>query len=261
MDVLNIKNADLVVNKDSSILLRNINLTVKTGEIVLLSGVNGSGKSTLLKALLSFSTTDDSEYAVLKSGTVLFCGEKSLKDISTKIIYIDQKDDPGKEYRIAEKVLLDGIPDFVKNKKEYLYNWLTKYDALTKEDVNGIYNDNLGKKDKPILKKRFMALSGGQKKWICILQGILKSEIDGYKIALIDEPLNNLDARHIKQFNNLLLRILDKHPDFCFLIISHCHAFTKISKLYEINENELINKEYQTHNCFGAYDGSGYYKI
>lgn len=260
MEVLSIRNSDLLKNEDASVLLSKINLSVDSGEIVLLSGVNGAGKSTLLKALLNFSVSDDSEYASLQNGSLELCGTTRLDDINTKVIYIDQKDEPGKESRTAEKILLDGLPDSIRNKKVFLHTWLDKYKALTEDDIKGGYNTTEGKIDKPLLKKRFMALSGGQRKWICLLQGLVKSDVEGYKIALIDEPLNNLDAKHIMQFSDLLLRITSFNQEFCFLIVSHCHAFTKIAKLYMIENNGLVRKEYLNHNCFGSYDEDGFYR-
>ena len=260
MVVLKIHDSDLVRKDNDISILNGIDIKVNSGEIVLLSGVNGAGKSTLLKSLLAYSICEESEYAGLKNGTLELCGAGLSDNVSQQIIYIDQKEDPGKEYRYSEKIILDGIPENIKNKKEFLDNWLKKYNVLTDDDIYGVFNSTTKRKDKPLLKKRFSTLSGGQRKWICILQGLIKSELEDYKIALIDEPLNNLDAKHIKQFNNLLLSILSKNPDFCFLIVSNCHAFTKISRFYEIEQNIVVEKEYQTHNCFGAYDSNGYYK-
>ena len=259
MVVLKIQDSNLKIKEDDSTILEKINLEVKSGEIVLLSGVNGAGKSTLLKSLMAYSVCDEVEYANL-IGTLEFCGSKISNNVNQEIIYIDQKDEPGKEYRCAKKIIFDGIPEKVPNKGTVLDDWLKEYDVLTDDDKNGVFNSATKKKDKPLLEKRFATLSGGQRKWICILQGLIKAGLEDYKIALIDEPLNNLDAKHIIKFNNLLLKILSKNPNFCFLIVSHCHAFKKISRLYEIEQNTVVEKKYQTHNCFGEYDSNGYYK-
>lgn len=260
MVVLNIQDSDLVRKDNEESILNKINLKVNSGDIVLLSGINGAGKSSLLKSLLAYSVCEELEYANFKNGTLKLCGAEFSDDVSQQIIYIDQKDEPGKEYRYSEKVIMDGIPESIKKKKKFLADWLEKYNVLTDDDISGVFNSTVKKKDKPLLKKRFSTLSGGQRKWICILQGLIKTELPDYKIALIDEPLNNLDAKHIKLFNNLLLSILSNNPNFCFLIVSHCHAFTKISRLYEIEKNTIVKKNYQTHNCFGPYNDEGFYE-
>ena len=65
MVVLKIQDSNLKIKEDDSTILEKINLEVKSGEIVLLSGVNGAGKSTLLKSLMAYSVCDEVEYANL----------------------------------------------------------------------------------------------------------------------------------------------------------------------------------------------------
>lgn len=55
MKTLSIKH----LNKNK--ILNDINLDIKSGEIVALVGPNGSGKSTLMKCIMGFSNIDSGE--------------------------------------------------------------------------------------------------------------------------------------------------------------------------------------------------------
>lgn len=98
MVVLKIHDSDLVRKDNDISILNGIDIKVNSGEIVLLSGINGAGKSTLLKSLLAYSICEESVYAGLKNGTLELCEAGLSDNVSQQIIYIDQKDDPGKEY-------------------------------------------------------------------------------------------------------------------------------------------------------------------
>jgi len=73
--ILSVKNADFgyVSGKEKIILLKNINLDVRKGELVSLIGRNGSGKSTMLRSLVRLQNPT--------SGTILL-DNKNIRDLS-----------------------------------------------------------------------------------------------------------------------------------------------------------------------------------
>lgn len=77
MKTLSIKH----LNKNK--ILNDINLDIKSGEIVALVGPNGSGKSTLMKCIMGFSNIDSGEIWIFDS----LNNKKALKDVACSIEY------------------------------------------------------------------------------------------------------------------------------------------------------------------------------
>lgn len=255
MSILNLENENLVIKSNNRVLLKNINLTVENGDKILFCGINGSGKSTLFKALYNFVCIDGDSYAELRDGKYTFCDSTNLEDLNQKIIYISQEDfiSPNPFSRV-EKCLLNGIPSEVANKKKFLADWIEKYKPFTQDD-----------NDKKLLKKRISSLSGGEKKYIAIIQSLLRCDSESVRLLLIDEPVNNLDAHHVRHLSDLLTRIshlskINDEKGFAMIIISHCHAFSNITKAFEIKDQKMEQIDYSIHNCFGSIDKDGYYQ-
>lgn len=249
MSILKLENENLGIKKDGRVLLKNINFTVEKGDKILFSGINGAGKSTLFKTLLGFASEDGDAYAQLQGGRYTFCDSENLQDLNQHIIYISQEDFIGKPFSRVEKALLQGIPETVSDKNKYLEDWFLKYKPFIQDDLN-----------KNLIEKRVFQLSGGEKKFVAILQSLLRCDFEGIKLAMIDEPVNNLDAKHIIQLSDLINRIHHFNPDFATILITHCHAFPTINKAYQIENGTIVESNYEVHNCFGKTDDNGYYQ-
>ena len=248
VSIVEISGSDLFLKRSGETILKNITLSVHEGEKILITGVNGSGKSTLLKAMTGFISSDGDAYAKLQGGTYLFCGSNNILEVNKHIIYIEQEDFIQKPFVKVGRALLDGISDDIQNKQMYLSDWLQKYQPFTQDDF-----------DKELLKKRVALLSGGEKKFIAILQGLIRCDSPDIRLVLIDEPVNNLDSRHIIQLSNLINRISFKNPHLAWILISHCRVFTNITQAYEVHAGKLELIDYKPHNCLGSCNESGFY--
>lgn len=248
MKILEINNSNLVITSEHRVLIKNINITVNSGDTVLISGINGVGKSSLFKALLP--NNEENIYSTLENGAFSFFESNNKKDLNQRIIDISQEDFLSKPslFLKVEDVLLYGLQS-IKEPKAYLKKWIEKYRPFIKDDF-----------DKKLIKKRIISLSGGEKKYVAILQGLVRSDLDGVSLALLDEPINNLDAKHIIQLSDLLRRIQYYNPDFAIILITHCHAFPYVNKAFEIKDNTLSEYKYELHNCFGTTDKDGFYQ-
>ena len=139
MSIISIKNANLENVYTKKTLISSFSFDINDGDIILLSGTNGSGKSSLIKAIFGNQYTEE-DYALLTNSEISFLEEENLSDLrdyTENFIYIDQNLEPGKINRSVEKILIESIPDFVKDKKEYYRKFLDIYKILTNEDTEG----------------------------------------------------------------------------------------------------------------------------
>lgn len=104
--ILEVKNLckTFITNKRQNNVLKNMNFTIKEGEMVAVMGPSGSGKSTLLYAV---SGMDD-----ITAGTVKFCG-KDISKLSQKELANLRLDEMGfifqQMYMLKNLTVLDNI--------------------------------------------------------------------------------------------------------------------------------------------------------
>jgi len=176
--MIEIKNLNKIYNKNKANefqALKNINLTINKGEIIILKGVSGSGKSTLLSIIGALSHPT--------SGEVLIDGENiaKLPDLhasrfrSEKIGFIFQSFNLIDELKVYENLL---APLAISNKK-------IDIDEVLK------FTNILHKKDEMVLN-----LSGGEKQRIAIARALVNDP----DIILADEPTANLDKNNSLSF-------------------------------------------------------------
>ena len=109
MKILEINNSNLVITNEHRVLIKNINITVNSGDTVLISGINGVGKSSLFKSLLP--NNEDNIYSTLEKGSFIFFESNNKKDLNQRIIDISQEDFLSRPslFLKVEDVLLYGL--------------------------------------------------------------------------------------------------------------------------------------------------------
>lgn len=178
--------------------LKNINLTVKRGEILGIIGHTGSGKSTLVQHL----------NGILKptSGTITVDGleasGKELKELRKKVGLIFQYP----EHQLFEETVY----------KDIIFG-LSKMELSEEEIKARVFHviDLLGISPE-LLEKSPFELSGGQKRRVAIA-GVLVMQP---KVLILDEPTAGLDPRGSREVFKLLSG-LNKNEGTTIIIISH----------------------------------------
>ena len=187
--ILNIKNLrkNFIYHNRKVEVLKNLNFSVKKGELIALTGPSGSGKSTLLHliALMEKPT----------SGKIFF-SNKNTNDLSKneinkirkyKISLIFQNNNLISDLNVIENVML---PLLIRNE-----NYKKSYEKSKKilSLVNLSDRLNFFPSD----------LSGGEQQRVAIARSLI-AETD---LILADEPTGNLDFKTSKEIFNFFLKL------------------------------------------------------
>jgi len=169
-------------------VLHDINLTVRTGEVMGIVGESGSGKTTLLKAILGM--LDDYEGTVtnyIQRPQMVFQDPYGSLNPARSVGWI-----------LEEPLKVSGVRD--KEERRQRVEDMLKRVGLSAEYYNRLPS----------------ALSGGQRQRISIASALML----GSKFILLDEPVSALDVTMQAQIIDLLLDLRDD-LGLSYLFISH----------------------------------------
>ncbi|MDG0822940.1 lantibiotic ABC transporter ATP-binding protein [Staphylococcus equorum] len=193
MQLLTLENINKRIKKQQ--ILKDISFTLKQGEVVGLVGANGAGKTTLMKVILGLSN--------YQSGSLKLHGSMNNKHIGALI------ENPG------------------------VYPFLTGYENmnLINEDKDKENMEQIIKNLEmtPFINKKAKAYSLGMKQKL----GIVLSLLNQPQLVILDEPMNGLDPKAVRNVRETILRL--KAQGVSFLISSHM-----LSELVKVTDSILI---------------------
>ncbi|MGL4773102.1 MAG: ribosomal protection-like ABC-F family protein [Clostridium sp.] len=237
---------------ESTLVLKNINFQVYSGEKVGIVGANGSGKSTILKLI---SGNLHMDYCVGYPGARSPGYDEGFinKPREASCAYLEQIPNYEDGLRVSDvlKLAFKEVYDLEKEMRiieeemknlegEELERVLKRYSNLLQSyEVKGGYNTKekfskicTGLKfNEEFLNREFNLLSGGEKTTV-ILGKLL---IDSPDILLLDEPTNHLDMEAMEWLESYL-----KGYSGIVIIVSHDRYFLDnvVSKIIEIEDME-----------------------
>lgn len=228
----------VVCGYNKTIVLRDISMSVESGEILCLLGPNGVGKTTLFKSILGFLK--------LKAGEILLDGKNiekwSNKEIAKVVGYVPQAHTPPFPFSVLDVVVMGRTAH------------LGAFGSPSKEDIK-IAEENLKKLNIIDLKEKvYTEISGGERQMVLIARALTQNP----KILIMDEPTSNLDfgnqIRVLEQVNRLAKEglgiIMTSHfPDHAFLcsskvgLLQRENSF-KVGSVEEIMTEENLKSAY-----------------
>lgn len=180
-------------------ILKNINLSFKTGNIYTILGGNGIGKTTLFKSILGFID--------LKGGDICFDGKSitsmTEKEIATFVSYVPQAKNYSMQYTVFDIILM-GRALHIK-----------KFGIPSDGDiarVNAVMEQMKIDKFKNLM---YSELSGGEQQIVLIARALVQES----KFIIMDEPASNLDFENIKMVLDVLKEL--RHKDIGIIMSSH----------------------------------------
>ena len=194
-------------------VLKNINLSVNSGDYLCILGNNGSGKSTLIKTILGLNP--------ISSGEIKINCPKS--DIS----YLPQASGLSSNFpATVEEVVLSGTQSTHNKFKLPLYSKENKIQAEIAMEKAKIITFS---------KRRFGELSGGQKQRVLFARSIVKNP----KILILDEPCTGLDHDTSENFYELLSKVNAQDKTTIIMVSHDLSAVKKFDSKVVILSGEL----------------------
>ena len=171
-----IKTKDLSVGYQGKVLIRDINLDIKKGEIVTLIGPNGAGKSTILKSV--------TRQLKLIGGEVYLDSDEirklSYKSMARKVaVMLTERMKP--ELMTCHDVVATGR-----------YPYTGRLGVLSGEDENKVDEALMAVHAQELGIRNFLEISDGQRQRILLARAICQEP----EVMILDEPTSYLDIRH-----------------------------------------------------------------
>jgi iron complex transport system ATP-binding protein len=179
--------------------LRDVRITLATGEVVALIGPNGSGKSTLIKSLLGH---------LRASGNVTWDG-KSLsrwrrRDLAKSIAYLPQSPAFDPQQRVIEVLRTGRAP------------YWGAFGLESPKDVEVVQRTIDELRLHEWTSRHMDEISGGQRQLIYVARALIQEP----RTLLLDEPNTYLDLRHQVELGQLMQR-LARERSLGLLVASH----------------------------------------
>ncbi len=187
-------------------VVRDVSLTVCTGEVMCVLGPNGAGKTTLFKSILGLLP--------LRGGRVLLAGRDlntwGRRELAQTVAYVPQAHDAPFPFTVGEVVLMGRTPR------------LGVAGSPGRADVI-IAQDNVARLGIAHLAERpFTEISAGERQMVLIARALTQQPT----LLIMDEPTSNLDlgnqVRVLRQIRDLA------SAGLAIVMISHTpdHAFS-----------------------------------
>lgn len=184
--------------------LKNINLHVKPGEVVVICGPSGSGKSTLIRCINELELINGGELIV--DGYNLADPRTNINDLRSEIGMVFQQFNLYPHMTVLKNITL--APIKVKNMK--------------KADAESLA---LGLLEKVRIKEQAYKypaeLSGGQQQRVAIARGLAMQP----KIMLFDEPTSALDPEMISEVLNVMKDLTQE--GMTMVVVTHEMGFAR----------------------------------
>ena len=216
MKVLEVKSLNTYYGE--SHILRNVDLTVNSGEMVCLIGRNGVGKTTLLKSLIGLLRPKKGE--IIFNGNSLIRKEPHLR-AQLGIAYVPQGREIIPYLSVEENLLLglEALPGgLIKNKK--IDNIVFELFPILKDFLNRKGGD----------------LSGGQQQQLAIARALLGKP----KLLLLDEPTEGIQPNIVLDIENAIKTIIRESNIGVLLVEQHLHFVKQANNYYAMQRGGIV---------------------
>ena len=202
MKIISIKN--LKKNYGSNHVLKDIDIDIEEGEVVVIVGSSGSGKSTFLRCLNLLEEPTSGE--IIVDGVKITDKKTDLNKLRREVGMVFQQFNLFPNYSVIENIKL--APKKLRKVSDR---------AITKKARELLNDVGLLNKAKAMPN----SLSGGQKQRVAIARALAMEP----KIILFDEPTSALDAEMIGEVLDVIREVAEK--GMTMVIVTHEMKFAR----------------------------------
>lgn len=229
--VINIKN--LYKSFDKSLVLKDINFYVRSGELVSIIGRSGCGKTTMLRCINCIERPDKGNITI-KGESLSLSGVESPKERNN--IWNEQSE----KIRAKTGMVFQNLNLFPHlNVLENITLAPINVKKINKDQAISIAQEQLEKVGlEGFEKRRTDSLSGGQAQRVAIARALAMSP----EVMLYDEPTSALDPELISEVLTVMRKL---HEDgMTQIIVTHALNFAKSASdaIFYMEDGEIIEK-------------------
>jgi putative glutamine transport system ATP-binding protein len=185
-------------------VLKNIDLTIQQGEVVVVIGPSGSGKSTLLRCMNRLETITDGELIV--NGTKLHDKKADVNKLRRNIGMVFQHFNLYPHRTVADNITLAPMKVTKITRQEALKTAMHYLDKVGIPEKADAYPSQL---------------SGGQQQRVAIARGLAMKP----QIMLFDEPTSALDPEMIGEVLDVMKSLA--HEGMTMVVVTHEMGFAR----------------------------------
>jgi putative ABC transport system ATP-binding protein len=201
--------------------LADVNVTIKSGEFVIVQGPTGCGKSTLLNVLSGLDFPD--------SGKIIFDGENIARATEDRLARLRRM----KIGFVFQDFNLIRTLTAIENVESVLWPTVLRSSEIEDRAIAALRAVNLLER-----KDHFPVQMSGGEKQKC---GLARAIIHRPRVILADEPTGNLDPQSEKEIMDLLKKI-NKDSETTVIVVTHREKLTSYGdKLVKMKDGQVVS--------------------
>ena len=201
-------------------VLKGVDVTIQSGEIVSIVGPSGAGKSTLLHIMRTLDHADQGKLIVEGENLSALNGDRLASFRNSKIGFIFQFHNLLPEFTSEENIM---IPGLIAGRGEKQLRTRSKELAVL-----------LGIQDR--LSHKPSELSGGEQQRVAVARALINNP----KIIFADEPSGNLDTHSAQSLHELFFKLRDEFGQ-SFVIVTHNQELAQMAdRMLTMQDGKIV---------------------
>jgi lipoprotein-releasing system ATP-binding protein len=210
----------IVKNYGNLRVLKGVDILIKKGEVVAITGKSGAGKSTLLHILGTLDQSDEGTILFEDNDISKYNNKELAKFRNSEIGFIFQFHYLLPEFTALENVC---IPGFIAKRPE----------NEVMEEAKKLL-DYLGLTDR--MQHKPGALSGGEQQRVSVARALINKP----SVIFADEPSGNLDIQSSQELHSLIFKLRNDFNQ-TFVLVTHNTDLAKMSdRCLEMRDGQIL---------------------